>query len=44
MSDIQKRILAGDVRFLARDSRLERIAKEQGECMVCKEVFQNEKK
>lgn len=39
MGKMQKKLLAGDVRFLATDSRLKKLADSLGECMLCKEVF-----
>ena len=39
MSDVQRKLLSGDVKFLATTDYLKRIAEEKGECMLCKEVF-----
>lgn len=39
MDTTQRRILSGDVRFLATTPRLVQIADEKGECMLCKEIF-----
>jgi len=36
---MQRKLLSGDVRFLATDSHLLKVAEDLGECMLCKEVF-----
>lgn len=40
LSEMQKKILAGDVKHLATTVPLAKIMEEKGECMLCKEVFQ----
>lgn len=44
MSNMQRRLLSGDVRFLASNERLTGVLKDWGECMLCKAVFYNETK
>jgi organic radical activating enzyme len=39
MNEMQIKLLSGNVRFLARDSHLLKVAEDLGECMLCKEVF-----
>ncbi len=41
MDEMQKRLLSGDVRFLATNKNLSEVLNNWGECMLCKEVFQN---
>ncbi len=44
MDEMQKKLLSGDVKFLATNSHLLEILNEWGECMLCKEVFQNDRR
>lgn len=44
MNDMQRRLLSGDVKFLASNESLTRVLKDWGECMLCKAVFYNEAK
>ncbi len=41
MNEMQRRLLSGDVKFLATNSHLLKVSNDFGECMLCKEVFQN---
>jgi len=41
MNSMQKKLLSGNVKFLATDSNLSKILEDWGECMLCKEVFKN---
>ena len=41
MNEMQKRLISGDVKFLATNSRLLKVSDDFGECMLCKEVFRN---
>ena len=43
MNAIQRKLLSGDVKFLVTNSNLQTILDNLGECMLCKEVFQNAK-
>jgi len=43
MDETQKKLLAGDVKFLATNDYLLDILNSKGECMLCKEVFHNAK-
>jgi len=44
MDEMQKKILSGNVKFLETNAHLYRVSKEWGECMLCKEIFQDGKK
>ncbi|MDD5699828.1 MAG: radical SAM protein [Candidatus Nanoarchaeia archaeon] len=44
MSEMQRRLLSGDVKFLASDKNLADVLSNWGECMLCKAVFYNEAK
>lgn len=39
MNEMQRKILSGDVKFLATTPYLSKISEELGECMLCKEIF-----
>lgn len=41
VNSMQKKLLSGNVKFLATDSNLLRVLEDWGECMLCKEVFKN---
>jgi len=41
MNEMQRKLLAGNVRFLATNPHLLKVAEELGECMLCKEVFRS---
>jgi hypothetical protein len=43
MNVMQRRLLSGDVRFLATTPHLLKIADDLGECILCKEVFRSDK-
>ena len=41
MTEMQRKLLSGDVKFLATNSHLLKVAEDLGECMLCKEVFRD---
>lgn len=41
MDEMQRRLLSGDVKFLATTPDLLKVSNDLGECMLCKEIFQN---
>jgi len=43
MDELQKRLLSGDIKPLAQNDKQLDILKNWGECMLCKDVFQNGK-
>jgi hypothetical protein len=44
MDEIQTKLLSGNVRFLATNYYLLNVVNNLGECMLCKEIFQNDEK